>query len=106
VIDQAIAEENRWRAQRYGTAASFVVRGRSSLEPIKASVDGLLALLDEDAKTLDCANEVLGGRTILERGSSADAQLEVYQAARNAGRSRQQALSEVIDWVRRTTSET
>jgi carboxylate-amine ligase len=105
VIDQAIAEENRWRAQRYGTAASFVVRGRSSVEPIKASVDGLLALLDEDAKTLDCENEVLGTGALLGRGSSADAQLEVYRAARSAGRSRKQALAEVIDWVRRTTAE-
>ncbi len=105
VIDRAIAEENIWRAQRYGTAESVVVRGGNSLQPIDAAVEGLLALLDEDVAILDCANEVFRARAILERGSSADAQLEIYRTALSAGRTRMQALTEVIDWIRRTTAD-
>jgi len=105
VIDRAIAEENKWRAQRYGTAASFVVRGESAPQPIKAAVEELIALLREDGEALGCVNDVLRAPAILARGSSADAQLEVYRAARNAGRSRAQALTGVIDWIRRTTAE-
>ena len=61
--------------------------------------------LREDAEALDCVHEVSAARDILARGSSADTQLELYRAARNAGRSRTQALREVIDWLRRTTAE-
>ena len=105
VVDRAVAEENKWRAQRYGTAASFVVRGEGSAKPIKAAVEDLVALLRKDGEALGCVNDLLRAPTILTRGSSADAQLEVYRAARNAGRSRAQALTEVIDWIRRTTAE-
>jgi len=107
VIDRAVAQENVWRAHRYGTAASFVVRERerNSAQPIKAVLDDFLALLREDAEALDCVHEVCAARDILARGSSADTQLELYRAARSAGRSRTQALREVIDWLRRTTAE-
>jgi glutamate---cysteine ligase / carboxylate-amine ligase len=107
VIDRAIAQENVWRAHRYGTAASFVVRERepNSAQPVKTVLDDFLALLREDAEALDCVHEVCAARDILARGSSADTQLELYRAARNAGRSRTQAMREVIDWLRRTTAE-
>jgi len=46
VIDRAIAQENVWRAHRYGTAASFVVRERerNSAQPIKTVLDDFLTL--------------------------------------------------------------
>jgi len=69
------------------------------------AVEDLIALLREDGEALGCVNDLLRAPAILARGSSADAQLEVYRAARNAGRSRAQALTEVIDWIRRTTTE-
>ena len=68
-------------------------------------LDDFLALLREDAEALDCVHEVWAARDILARGSSADTQLELYRAARNAGRNRTQALREVINWLRRTTAE-
>ena len=106
VLDRAIAKENTWRAQRYGTAASFVVRGRATLQPIQEALDELIALLHEDAEALGCQRELLATRDIISRGSSADHQLKIYRAARDAGRSRTQAMREVIDWLRRATAET
>src|SRR5262249_22650550 len=106
VIDRAIARENVWRAQRYGTAASFVVRGRGAAQPIKAALEELLALLHDDAEALGCVREFRGAGNILARRTSADHQLQIYHAARNAGRPRTQALREVIDWLRRSTAET
>jgi glutamate---cysteine ligase / carboxylate-amine ligase len=105
VLDRAIAEENKWRAQRYGAAASFILPGRNCAQPIKAAVEDLLALLRADAEALGCVHEVLHAPNILAHGTSADAQLEIYRTARDAGRNRNQALKEVIDWVRRTTAE-
>jgi carboxylate-amine ligase len=106
VIDRAIAQENAWRAQRYGTAATFVVPGRNAPQPIQAALDDLIALLRDDAEALGCQREVLAARDILSRGSSADHQLKIYRAAREAGRSRTKAMREVVDWLRRATAET
>ena len=76
-VDRAIAVENKWRAQRYGTDCIFA----SKDGPV--SIAELLSRLIEetaaDAEALGCADEVRHCRTIIERGSSADFQLGAWR---------------------------
>jgi carboxylate-amine ligase len=102
-IGQAIAVENKWRAQRYGTAVSFVDQQSMQAKPIAAVLEDLLGRLADDAEALSCVNEITHARTILKRGSSADEQLKIYDNARMVGRSRQSALREVVDWLYQET---
>jgi glutamate---cysteine ligase / carboxylate-amine ligase len=79
VVDRAIAVENKWRAQRYGTECIFVTRdGPVAIETILTS---LIDQIGEDASILGCADEVAKCNRILERGSSADQQLRAYRQA-------------------------
>jgi len=71
VVDRAVALENKWRAQRYGTKASFVERGSKAARTMGETVDTLLDRLHPDAEALDCVHEISHARTILARGSSA-----------------------------------
>jgi carboxylate-amine ligase len=103
VIDRAFALENKWRAQRYGTKASFVERGSKSARTMSETVDALLDRLHADAEALDCVHEISHARTILARGSSAHQQVRVYSQARIAGRSRPKALKDVVDFLLATT---
>ena len=103
VVDRAFALENKWRAQRYGTKASFVERGSKAARTMGEIVDTLLDRLHPDAEALDCVHEISHARTILARGSSADQQVRVYSQARIAGRSRSKALKDVVDFLLATT---
>src|SRR5262249_3557648 len=98
-IGQAIAVENKWRAQRYGTAVSFVDQQSMQTKPIAVVLDELLGRIRDDAEVLSCVDEVLHARTILKRGSSADEQLKIYSNARMLGRSRMSALRDVVGWL-------
>ena len=99
VIDRAFALENKWRAQRYGTKASFVERGSKAARTMSETVDALLDRLHADAEALDCVHEISHARTILARGSSAHQQVRIYSQARIAGRSRPKALKDVVDFL-------
>jgi carboxylate-amine ligase len=103
VLDRAFAAENKWRAQRYGTKASFVQRGSKTARTMSETVDVLLDRLHVDAEALDCVQEISHARTILARGSSADQQVRVYSQARIAGRSRPKALKDVVDFLLATS---
>lgn len=102
-IARAIAGENKWRAQRYGTSATFVDMRSMQATPIGVVLRRLIELTRGDAEALACAGEVARAEEILERGSSADQQLRIYDDARQAGRGRLQALKEVVDWLHRAT---
>ena len=52
-----------------------------------------------EAMRLGCLPEVLRAREILERGTSADRQLEVYAGAQAAGASEREAAAAVVDWL-------
>lgn len=103
VVDRAFAIENKWRAQRYGTKASFIDRRSKVARTMNEAVEELLDRLHADAEALDCVREISHARTILARGSSAHQQVRVYSQARIAGRSRPQALKDVVDFLRVTT---
>ena len=98
-IARAIAEENKWRAQRYGVSASFVDPRSREAKPLTAIVGELLELLEADATALHCVAEVRRSAEILKSGSSADEQLRIFTQARTNGQSPLQALNAVIDWL-------
>jgi glutamate---cysteine ligase / carboxylate-amine ligase len=76
-----LIDENRWRAQRYGTDQGLVDFGKGAVVPYTDLLDEILALIDQDARHFGCVDEVLHARDILARGTSAHRQLAIYDRA-------------------------
>lgn len=94
VVERAIAVENKWRAQRYGTDCIFASReGPVSISELLAR---LIDDVAEDAAALNCVAEVEHCRTIVERGSSAEFQLRAY---RDSGGD----IAAVSQWIANST---
>ncbi|MBV8791590.1 MAG: carboxylate-amine ligase [Pseudolabrys sp.] len=102
-VGRAITIENKWHAQRYGIAATFVDPFRRMPITTKEWLDEVLDFVAEDVGALRCQNEIERLSRILDNGTSADRQIVVYEAARNAGQKRLTALKQVVDWVGRQT---
>lgn len=95
-VTRAIVIENKWRAQRYGVRGTFV--GDNGAITVAAFTEQVLEDTAADADALGCLQEMLRCRTIVGAGTSADAQLAVYEAHGKAeGRTR--ALDAVTDWI-------
>ena len=94
-VERAIAVENKWRAQRYGTNCIFV--GKDGPVEIHEALSTLIEQISEDAAKLRCQRELEDCKKILERGSSADAQLRIY-------RDNALNLTEVNRWIADTTT--
>jgi glutamate---cysteine ligase / carboxylate-amine ligase len=92
-----LLEENRWRAMRYGVGGTLFDLGKGTLEPFPALLDEILDLVKEDATALDCMPEIAHTREIAQRGTSADRQVAVYEAAVKAGARKDEALRKVVD---------
>ncbi len=103
-VDRAFAEENKWRAERFGTKASFVTRGLHTAQPLDAAVASVLIMLGRDAEAFGCSRELQHASTIVQKGSSANAQVHVYTKARLAGKSKTRALKAVVGWLMETTT--
>src|ERR1700674_248488 len=102
-VDQAIADENKWRAQRYGIHGSFVDRMSRRAVPVAEALDALVAMLADDIAALGSVPEIAHLRKILEVGTSADMQIKVYAEAEARTRNRAQALRAVTGWLAETT---
>jgi len=94
---QILIDENRWRAQRYGIDEGLVDFGRGRLVPYRDLLEELMGLVAEDAEALGCVRELAQARAILDRGTSAHAQLAAHAEALAAGASRDEALRAVVD---------
>jgi carboxylate-amine ligase len=101
-VQRAVIVENKWRAQRYGIHGTFADdRGRGALT-VSDLLDEVLDAVLPDAEALDCADEVLRCRSIVDSGTSADMQLAIFEAqAKNNGPAR--ALTAVTDWLAAAT---
>ena len=91
--------ENRWRAHRYGSDRGLIDFGRGVMVPFAELLEEMLDLIREDAESLDCVAvaEVEHARTILERGTSAHRQVDVYDKAREDGADKKEALRAVVN---------
>jgi glutamate---cysteine ligase / carboxylate-amine ligase len=94
-----LVQENRWRAQRYGVMGELVDFGKGALVPYADLLDELLALVHEDAERLQCLPEIENARDILARGTSAQRQIMIYEAALQGGEDSKTALNAVVDWL-------
>ncbi len=96
---RAIAAENVWRAQRYGIHGGFVDEASASMRTVGDVLDSVIEMIEGDAAAIGCHGEIMSLRDILQRGTSADAQLAVFEEARNRLRHSDQALGVVVDWL-------
>jgi carboxylate-amine ligase len=88
--------ENKWRAVRYGINGSMIDFGREAEVPFPVLMEELLEILDDVVDELGSRKEIEYVRTILEKGSSADRQLAVYEA--NGGENNHdEAIKAVVD---------
>ena len=94
-----LIRENRWRAQRYGFDKGLIDFGITQTVPYADLLDEIIALTEEDAARLNCADEVAHAREILNRGTSAHNQVATYRAAKDAGKTDAEALKAVTDWL-------
>jgi glutamate---cysteine ligase / carboxylate-amine ligase len=100
-----LIDENRWRAQRYGSDQGLVDFGRSAIVSYAELLEEILTLVDQDARRFGCLAEVTHAREILSRGTSADRQIAAFERALSAGATRDDALAAVVDWlIAETTS--
>ena len=96
VYPRTFINENRWRAQRYGTDETLIDFGIGRQVPYADLVDELLELVAEDIDALGCAGEIAAVRDILRRGTSAHRQRIAHRAALARGATQEEAIAEVV----------
>jgi carboxylate-amine ligase len=98
-VGRAITVENKWHAQRYGVAATFVDPFRR--QPVNATdwLNEVLDFIDQDIDALGHREEINRLKKIIKNGSSANRQIAIYENARAKGRQRLSALKDVVDWA-------
>jgi carboxylate-amine ligase len=81
--------ENKWRAARYGLEAEIIRDEEGNLLSLRRSIGDIVERLEPTAERLGCLDELLAVNDILERGTSATRQREVFSQTRD--------LSAVVD---------
>src|SRR5215212_2253453 len=74
-----LIQENKWRAVRYGLGGNMIDFGKSKEVPTRDLIRELLDFVDDVLDPLDSRKEVEHIHTILDRGTSADEQLRVFE---------------------------
>jgi carboxylate-amine ligase len=98
-----IIDENRWRAKRDGFAATLIDEHARTTTPVATLLERLCEQLAPQIRRFDCAAQMERLAVVAKSGSSAQAQLVVYNEARTAGAGRREALNAVVDWLAETT---
>ncbi|HZE47488.1 MAG TPA: glutamate-cysteine ligase family protein, partial [Xanthobacteraceae bacterium] len=101
-VTRAIVVENKWRAQRYGIDGTFACEDGSGAVTVAELLEQVLHDVMPDAEALGCAANVERCRAIVGAGTSADAQIAVFEAHEKTG-SRERALHAVNDWLAAAT---
>src|SRR6476646_2493671 len=76
-----LIQENKWRAIRYGLDGMLLDLGKQKEVPVKDLIRELLEFVDDVLDPLDSRKEVEHIHTILDRGTSDDEQLKVWEAS-------------------------
>jgi carboxylate-amine ligase len=74
-----LIEENKWRAVRYGLDGKMIDFGKSREVPVRDLIRELLEFVDDVVDDLGSRKEIGHIYVILERGTSADEQLQVWR---------------------------
>lgn len=96
IYDGFLVSENRWRAQRYDIREGLIDFGRGEIVPMDELAEELLRLIEEDIRAFGSEAETEGIRDILETGTSATRQRQVYVDALEAGDDPDHALQAVV----------
>ena len=81
-VGRAITQENKWHAQRYGIAATFVDPFARCPLTLRQWLDQVFDFIAEDIAAFDCAAEIARIARILDEGTSADRQIDIYTKAK------------------------
>jgi carboxylate-amine ligase len=101
-VSRAIVVENKWRAQRYGVHGTFVNETRGSVT-VAELLDQVIEEVMPDAEALGSVGEIRRCREIVGAGTSADAQLSIFEAHGKKSGSNESALNAVTDWIASAT---
>jgi carboxylate-amine ligase len=74
-----LLQENKWRAVRWGLDGKMIDFGKQKEVPVRDLIMELLDFVDDVVDDLGSRKEVEHIHTILERGTSADEQLQVFR---------------------------
>jgi carboxylate-amine ligase len=101
-VSRAIVVENKWRAQRYGVNGTFANVDGSGAVTVAEMLEQVLQEVAPDAEDLGCVTHVGRCRAIVGAGTSADAQIAVFEAHEKS-ENRERALDAVNDWLAAAT---
>lgn len=93
--NRALINENKWRASRYGIDGKMIDFGKEEEVRTRSLVLELLDFIDDVVDELGSREAVRYAEKILENGTGADRQLEVYQQTGN--------LVDVVDFITEQT---
>jgi glutamate---cysteine ligase / carboxylate-amine ligase len=79
VYHRRLIQENKWRAIRYGLNGNLLDLGKQKEVPVKDLIRELLEFVDDVVDELGSRKEIEHIHTILDRGTSADEQLRVFE---------------------------
>jgi carboxylate-amine ligase len=88
---RSLIEENKWRAQRYGTDARMIDFGIQAERPFPELADELVEFVAETSDQLGTTDLLQRVRRIAREGTSAHRQIEVFE--------RTQDTRAVVDWL-------
>ena len=88
---RALIAENKWRAARYGIHGKLIDFGKKEEVDYKILVDELLEFIDDVVDDLDSREEVKGVYKILETGTGADRQLDIWEQSLD--------IKSVVDYI-------
>jgi carboxylate-amine ligase len=97
--------ENKWRAVRYGIDGKLIDFGIEAEVPMRFLAQELLEIVDDVLDDLGSRQEAEYIKVILDRGTSADRQLDVYRRALQSGKTEREALCIVVDYLIEETAE-
>jgi glutamate---cysteine ligase / carboxylate-amine ligase len=98
IYSRALIEENKWRAARWGIDGKLIDFGQRKEIAMRDLTRELLAFVDDVVDELGSRREVEYVNTIVQEGTSADRQLQVYRETGD--------LKAVVRWIVEETRRT
>ncbi|WP_298815138.1 carboxylate-amine ligase [uncultured Roseibium sp.] len=92
-----LLSENRWQAQRHGTAVRLIDFGRNETVPFIDLIDEMIELVWPDAEYFGCETDLMHIREIATRGTSADSQLALAGEISEDSQLPQETLDRMVD---------
>ncbi len=96
IYRSAMTDENKWRAARYGIHGKLIDWGKKQEVPFAQLAEELVDFVSDAAEDLGSRHELEGISKILQRGTSADRQLKVYEETGDLRKVVDQLLEETL----------